>query len=55
MLLLDPPAVLGRVYCSKSRNPTSVEKSSRFCNISDDIFLSTSEVDVECPKYDVIN
>ena len=51
---LDTPAVLVTtktgVCCSESRNPTSVEKSSRFCNISGDIFLFTSKVDVNVSK-----
>jgi len=43
---VDAPGVLVTtktgVCCSESRNPTSVEKFSRLCNISGDIFLFTS-------------
>ena len=40
------------VCCNESRNPTSMERSSGFCNISSNIFLFTSWV---WSKYDILN
>ena len=41
--------------CNKSRNPTCMEKSSVFCNISETYFSSPARRMWVWPKYDVIN
>jgi len=43
------------VSCNESRNPSYMEKSSGFCNISGDIFLFTSKADVGMANNDIIN
>jgi len=42
----SPSSFSSGICCNECRNPTSMEKSSGFCNISGDIFLFTSELDV---------
>ena len=42
----SPSSFSSGICYNECRNPTSVEKSSGFCNISGDIFLFASEVDV---------